>query len=397
MAKRKPAKRPRKTRAPAARKPAAIDARAVETALAGIAHDLRTPLTGMVALAELLAASGLGARERGWADAIKSSADHLAALTGLIVDAAKAEATGLVLRREPFSPGDLARAVAEGLAARAANSAIASEISIAADLPALVAGDATRLRSALENLADNAVKFTHDGAVRFTVAAEPAAKRRLRLDFTVADSGIGMSAAELKSLFRPFAQASGDIARRYGGAGLGLSFVKRIAKAMGGDLKVTSATGKGSTFRLTVLVDRIAATDSAAQHGARAGVATALNLLCAEDNPYGRVVMSTILRELGHHVDFAATGEAAVAAVARGGFDAVLMDVNLPVLDGIAATRAIRTLPGKAGMVPVIGISGRDGSGSEQAAMAAGMNAYFVKPVSPRKLAEVLASLKPSS
>ena len=156
-----------------------------------------------------------------------------------------------------------------------------------------------------------------------------------------------MSAGELKLLFRPFAQASAKIARLYGGAGLGLSFVKRIAQAMGGDLSVTSKKGSGSTFRLTVLVESLDARATAQRHDRRPAPVRPLSILCAEDNPYGRVVMNTILGELGHRVDFAETGEAVVAAVERGGYDAVLMDVTLPGLNGIEATRRIRALPGQ--------------------------------------------------
>jgi len=386
------AKRKRKTRRKTRRRPAASP-RAIEAALAGIAHDIRTPLTGIVALAELLASSDLGKREREWASAIKSGADHLAALTTLIVDAAKTEAAGLTLRKEPFSPRALAEMAGEALAARASGKGVEAEIAIADDLPALVAGDALRLRAALENLADNAVKFTEAGTVSFTATAEPAARGRVRLIFTVTDSGIGMSASELKLLFRPFAQASAEIARRYGGAGLGLSFVKRIAKAMGGDLKVTSKKGAGSTFRLSALVARSDARPAAAPGATRSVLARPLVLLCAEDNPYGRVVMNTILTELGHRVDFVESGEAAVIAAERGGYDAVLMDVALSGLDGLAATQAIRALPGAAGQVPVIGISGRSESGNEEAARAAGMSFYFTKPVSPGRLAETLAGL----
>lgn len=382
------AKKKSKTK-PGKRRPA--PSRAVETALAGVAHDLRTPLTGILALAELLASSDLGKREREWAVAIKSGAEHLAALTTLIVDAAKAEAAGLVLRREPFAPRALAEAVAQALTARAGNKDIKAEIAIARDLPATVAGDALRLRAALENLADNAVKFTHTGKVAFSAAAEPAARDRVRLVFTLTDTGIGISPAELKKLFRPFAQASVEIAKRYGGAGLGLTFVKRIARAMGGDLKVTSKAGRGSTFRLTALVERVEAPVGAQAGGVRAPTRP-LAILCAEDNPYGRVVMNTILSELGHRADFVSSGEAAVTAVAGNDYDAVLMDVTLAGLDGLEATRRIRALPGKAGQVPVIGISGRTEHGDEVAARAAGMNFYFTKPVSPGKLAEALGS-----
>jgi CheY-like chemotaxis protein len=386
--------RRRRTSKSAKRRPRAASPRAIEAALAGVAHDIRTPLTGILALAELLAASDLGPRERQWANAVKSGAEHLAALSTLIVDAARADATGLVLRHEPFSPRALAESVAEALAARAANKSVNVEIAISPDLPMEVAGDALRLRAALENLADNAVKFTHQGNVRFAVSAAPARGKRIRLVFEVSDSGIGMSATDLKMLFRPFAQASADIARRYGGAGLGLTFVKRIALAMGGDLKVTSTKGRGSTFRFTALVARIERRNEPTAPPRPQG--RALNILCAEDNPYGRVIMNTILGELGHRVDFVASGEAAVEAAARGGYDAVLMDVTLAGIDGLEATRHIRALPGEAGRVPVIGISGRTRSDDEQAARGAGMNAYLAKPVSPSKLAEALASFSTS-
>jgi CheY-like chemotaxis protein/nitrogen-specific signal transduction histidine kinase len=391
MATHRSKKRPRKARVRPTKK---AEKRAVEAALAGIAHDIRTPLTGVVALAELLASSDLGVRERAWANAIKSGADHLAALSTLIVDAIKAEATGLTLQREQFSPRRLAEAVGAALDARAGNKGIKTEIAIAADLPAMVAGDALRLRVALENLADNAVKFTDEGMVTFRAAARPSGRKGVHLLFTVADTGIGIDAGTLKNLFRPFAQASEAIARRYGGAGLGLVFVKRLAHAMGGDLKVTSKPGRGTTFRLAIPVDRVDAAPPAERDGAVLPIPTrALSILCVEDNPYGRVVMNTILAELGHRVDFATSGEAAVQAVGRGGYDAVLMDIMLSGIDGFEATRRIRALPGSVGQVAVIGISGRSEAGKEAAARAAGMNFYFVKPVGPGRLAQALAAI----
>ncbi|HMA56577.1 MAG TPA: ATP-binding protein [Pseudolabrys sp.] len=382
--------RPRRTGRKKADTAKAPSSRAIEAALAGIAHDIRTPLTGIVALAELLVSSDLGAREREWATAIKSGADHLSALTTVIVDAAKANASGLVLRDEPFSPHALAEAVGAALAARAHNKDIKADVKIG-NLPGMVSGDGLRLRAALENLADNAAKFTHEGKITFTASAEQAARGRVRLIFTFADNGIGISASELKQLFRPFAQASVRISKLYGGAGLGLSFVKRLAKAMGGDLHVTSKKGSGSTFRLSVLAEPLETQAAAKRQDDRPASVRPLSILCAEDNPYGRVVMNTILRELGHRVDFAETGEAVVAAVERGGYDAVLMDVMLTGLNGIEAARRVRALSGKAGQTPIIGISGRGESGDEAIARAAGMNFYFVKPVSPRKLAQALA------
>jgi CheY-like chemotaxis protein len=380
---------PRKVRRarPRTRKP---QPSAIEAALAGIAHDIRTPLTGILALAELLATSNLGERERQWAVAVKSGAEHLAAITTLIVDAVKGDVTGLILRNEPFSPRRLVEAVGGALTARAETKGIGAEISIARDLPAMVAGDELRLRAALENLVDNAVKFTERGAVTLAAAAEPAGAR-LRLVFSVSDSGIGLSKPEIARLFKPFAQASADVARRFGGTGLGLVFVRRLARAMGGDVVVSSTAGKGSTFRLSVMADPVAAPGAPLAGGAR-NVPRSLRILCAEDNPYGRIVMNTILTELGHRTDFVENGEAAVQAATRATYDVILMDAALPLLDGLEATRRIRALPGAAAQVPIIGISGRT-EATETAARAAGMNAYFVKPVSPGKLAEALSRL----
>jgi CheY-like chemotaxis protein/nitrogen-specific signal transduction histidine kinase len=362
--------------------------RAIEVALAGLAHDIRTPLTGILAQAELLYASDLPKRERGWAEAIRGAADHLARLTTIVVDAAKANTTGLVLRSQPFSPRELAHAVAGSLTARAQGKGLEVDVKIAKGLPDRVSGDEVRLRSALENLVDNAVKFTERGSVGFSASAAGAGQGRVRLMFTVTDSGIGITAADLKRLFRPFAQASEEVARRYGGAGLGLVFVKRIAKAMGGDLVVTSKPGLGSTFRLTVTMKNAASAARRRAPGMKP--ISRLRVLCVEDNPYGRAVHSAVLRELGHVVSFVGNGEAAVEAVARNEHDVVLMDVALPGIDGIETTRRIRALPAPAGRIPIIGVSGRTESRDAAAAKAAGMNAYLRKPASPVELNEAL-------
>lgn len=248
--KRKTTKRARK----ASRKPARVrgERRQIENALASLAHDIRTPLTGVLALSELLAAADLPERERGWANAIKSAAEHLSLSTSVVLDAVKADATGLVLRKDVFSPRQLAEDVAASLVARTDIGGLSAKVSIADDVPDAAKGDPVRLRAALENLIDNAVKFTARGDVSFNVTAKPAPRKRVQLTFAVSDSGIGMTPAEIKKLFRPFAQASEEVSRRFGGTGLGLVLVKRLAKAMNGDLAVTSKPGKGSTFTLTL-------------------------------------------------------------------------------------------------------------------------------------------------
>jgi signal transduction histidine kinase len=223
-------------------------------ALPVFAHEVRTSLTGVLALGELLARSDLGARERQWAADIKTSAEHLAALTTLVVDAAKAGAHSLTLQEDKFCPRDLLKALGATLAARAEAKGLTASVKIAADLREWLIGDPVRLRAALESLLDNAVKFTEQGAVVLEARAKRLARGRVRLDFIVRDSGIGLTPAEIKRLFRPFAQANPDIARRYGGAGLGLSIVKTLAERMGGDLTVASMGGRGSVFQFTAVL-----------------------------------------------------------------------------------------------------------------------------------------------
>ena len=384
----KVARPPRRRRAPVA-----PSADAAEASLVAYAHDIRTALTGILALGELLASSNLGERERRWASSIKGSAEHLSALTTLMIDAARAEAGRLTLKEEAFRPRRLLEALADSLSGRAQAKGLTAAMTIADGLPELLVGDPVRLRAALENLIDNAVKFTARGAVTVDVRAAPAPRRRVELVFTVTDSGIGLKPVELRRLFRPFAQANAEIARRYGGAGLGLAVVKALARLMGGDLTVTSTPGRGSSFRFAAV---FSAAPAEATGDARpvpaAAAGRSLAVLCAEDNPYGRVILNTILAELGHRADFVSTGEEAVAAVTRG-YDAVLMDVTLPGMDGLGATRRIRALADKFAQTPIIGISGRTEAGDQESARAAGMDFYLRKPVSPSALAEALAAV----
>lgn len=366
-------------------------------ALAAFAHEIRTSLTGILALGELLTTSELGEREARWAAGVKSTAEHLASLINLTIDSVKAGTTDLVLRQEPFRLRRLADSAAASLSARAETKGLRTRTMIAGDLPEHVAGDPVRLRAVLENLIDNAVKFTDSGSITLTVTAKAQPRGRFRLEFTVTDSGIGLTPAEIKRLFRPFGQANDMIAHRYGGAGLGLVFVKRVAKAMGGDLTVTSAAG-GSSFHLTVMVDKATAdAEPARSDGTRLAdrPTRALRILCAEDNPYGRVVLNTILTELGHRADFAGSADAAVKAVERQAYDLVLMDVMLAGADGLEATRRIRTLPPPGGRMPIIGISGRTSPDDQAKARAAGMNGYVTKPISPRALATAIAAALP--
>jgi CheY-like chemotaxis protein len=389
--KRRSNKRVSKIRVKPPRKRAAAKAapRVIEAALASFAHEVRTPLTGILAISNLLATSDLGERERRWVDTIKAGAEHLASLATLFVDAARSRG-GPAGRQDLFDLRALARSVGDALAGRAAAKGLQCQVDISEKLPALVVGDPVRLRAALENLIDNAVKFTDQGGVALSVTPVGGANGKAGIAFAVSDSGIGLTLKEIERLFRPFSQANVSIASRFGGAGLGLSSVKQLARAMGGDIAVAPRKDGGTTFTLMVTLALAKAVRTA---GAPAGAVSPdpippLRVLSVEDNPFGRVVLNAILTELGHHAEFVGQGSAAAERIAQGAFDAVLMDMVLPDIGGVEAIRRIRALAPPHGRIPIIGVSGR--GDDEAAARAAGADAFLVKPVSPRALATAL-------
>lgn len=360
----------------------------VEAALAAFAHEVRTPLTGILAISDLLATSDLDERERRWVDTIKAGAEHLSSLATLFVDAARSGRSGLGVRQDFFDLRALARSAGDSLAGRATAKGLQSRIEISEKLPAFVIGDPVRLRAALENLIDNAVKFTETGGVALAAATMRGVKGKVAVSFAISDSGIGLTLAEIKRLFRPFSQANVSIATRFGGAGLGLSSVKALARAMGGDIVVSQRRDGGTTFTLTVTLTPAKppkAADADGDAGAPSGPARSLRVLSVEDNPFGRVVLNAVLSELGHQAEFIGRGEAAAERIAEGAFDAVLMDMVLPGINGIEAIRRIRKLNAPLGRIAIIGVSGR--GDDEAASREAGADGFLVKPVSPRALA----------
>ncbi|MGX7742221.1 ATP-binding protein [Rhodopseudomonas parapalustris] len=364
----------------------------IETMLATFAHEVRTPLTGILAVSDLLATSDLGERERRWVDTIKAGAEHLSGLATLFVDAARLGSTGLGLRSEFFDLRALARHAGDSLSGRAAAKGLRATVTISSRLPSFVIGDAVRLRAALENLIDNAVKFTERGDVALKVTAASAGRGKAQVSFAVSDSGIGLSLAEIKRLFRPFSQANVGIAARFGGAGLGLSSVRQIARALGGDVTVAQRPRGGTLFTLTVVLERAKPPQApTAEGGTRAEDVRPLRILSVEDNPFGRVVLNAILTELGHSCEFVGSGEAVPERLARGEFDAVLMDMVLPGISGVEAIERIRALPPPLGTIPIVGVSGRDQD--EAAARKAGAGGFLLKPVSPRTLATALLAV----
>jgi two-component system, sensor histidine kinase len=392
----KSAKKPARKRGRGVRPARSKEPGTVEAALAAFAHEVRTPLTGILAISNLLATSDLGERERRWVDTIKAGAEHLASLATLFVDAARSRSAGNG-RQDLFDLRALARNAGDSLAGRAAAKGLQATVEVSDKLPALVVGDSVRLRAALENLIDNAIKFTEQGAVALSVTPARGGTGKAGIAFAVSDSGIGLSLKEIERLFRPFSQANVSIASRFGGAGLGLSSVKQLARAMGGDIMVAPRKGGGTTFTLMVTLP-LADAESAADLSTEAtlGATRPLRLLSVEDNPFGRVVLNTMLTELGHQAEFIGRGEDAPERLAQGGFDAVLMDMVLPGINGVEAIGRIRALAPPLQHIPIIGISGR--AEDEAAARAAGADAFLLKPVSPRALATaLLEATRPSA
>src|SRR6202158_4863952 len=296
---RPPKRRPAKKRAPGvaagkARQRAAKTAipGMVEAALAAFAHEVRTPLTGILAISDLLATSDLDERERRWVDTIKAGAEHLASLATLFVDAARGGNAAAGVRQDLFDLRALARSAGDSLAGRAAAKGLQSQGDISEKLPALVVAGPVRVRAALENLIDNAVKFTEQGGVALAVAPMRGVRGKVGVAFSISDSGIGLTLNEIKRLFRPFSQANVSIATRCGGAGLGLSSVKALARAMGGDIVVAQRRNGGATFTLTVTLTRAKASKvvgSDMETDASSDPGRALRVLSVEDNPVGRV------------------------------------------------------------------------------------------------------------
>jgi len=395
--KRSPRKLPTKRAVAAKSRKPATSHSVVEEALAAFAHEVRTPLTGILAISDLLATSDLPERERRWIDTIKAGAEHLASLATLFVDAAKDRNAGAALREDLFDLRALARSMGDALAGRAAAKGLQSKIEISQALASLVVGDPVRLRAALENLIDNAVKFTDSGIVALeakpvrTAGGRASGKGKVGVAFAISDSGIGLTLQEAKRLFRPFSQANVSIASRFGGAGLGLSSVKQLARSMGGDIAVAPRRGGGTIFTLTVTLsgeDPVRPARAGAGKDRRLEQVRPLRVLSVEDNPFGRVVLNTILSELGHQAEFIGRGEDATGRIAQGAFDAVLMDMVLPGINGIEAIRRIRALRPPLGRIAIIGVSGR--TEDDAVSRAVGADSFLLKPVSPRALATAL-------
>jgi signal transduction histidine kinase/CheY-like chemotaxis protein/HPt (histidine-containing phosphotransfer) domain-containing protein len=373
--------------------------RAKSEFLANMSHEIRTPMSGVIGMTSLLLGTPLTATQRDYVEALRTSGEALLVLINDILDLSKMESGKVTVEHAPFP---LAAAIAESLeivAPLAARQGLTLHRSIAPGTPEALVGDLARTRQILVNLLGNAVKFTPRGEVRVSLSASPLPDGRCEVLFAVADTGIGIPNQELDRLFVDFHQLDGSLTRKHGGTGLGLAISRRLTELMGGEIWAESTLGQGSTFYFTLVgeaatcgLPQPAAPLPAGRDAALRPPDHGLRILVAEDHPVNRQVMLGLLQHLGYRADLAANGLEVLEALKRQPYDLILMDVQMPEMDGLEATRQIRMLPG--GRQPrIVAMTAHAMAGDRERCLEGGMDGYLSKPVQISELAAALADV----
>jgi signal transduction histidine kinase/DNA-binding NarL/FixJ family response regulator len=389
---------------------AALEANLVKSEfLANMSHEIRTPMTAIQGYVDLLLDTSLSASDRlKYLLTIRRNSDHLMRLLNGILDLSKIEAGKLTVERVACSPAQLVVDVASLMRVHATEKALGFSVEFATPVPETIQSDPTRLRQILLNLVGNAIKFTERGSVQIFVRCEKPDSGPARLSFEIADTGIGLTKAQTRKLFAPFAQADSSTTRRFGGTGLGLSIAKRLATLLGGDITVESLPGRGSSFTLTVETGSLEGvamlsdlheagvpldSSHAAERVSQLPEKIAARVLLAEDGPDNQILVMTHLRRAGADVTVAANGRIAVelarAAVEAGApFDLILMDMQMPEMDGYTATATLR----KEGyQSAIVALTAHAMEGDREACIAAGCDDYLTKPIDRDKLLRTVA------
>ncbi|MBX3679602.1 MAG: response regulator [Rhodocyclaceae bacterium] len=378
--------------------------RAKSDFLANMSHEIRTPMNAILGFTELLRRGYTrGDRNAGHhLDTIHASGTHLLALINDILDLSKVESGQLEVELLPMSPFELAHQVVRTMSVKAEEKGLELTLAVDGLLPESVITDAPRVRQILTNLIGNAIKFTERGGVSVRLSLRPEGDSAL-LCLDVRDSGIGIPADKVASVFEPFVQADSSVNRRFGGTGLGLAISRRFARALGGDIVATSTPGQGSTFHATIatgalegvrMLDEAALAASIAQESAieapRWVLPTAARILVVDDGPENRELVATVLGEFGLSPHEAENGQVAIDMARENAYDLILMDMQMPVMDGFTATRALR----QAGLsTPIVALTANAMRGFEQEVIAAGCTAYLTKPVDIDALLATIAHI----
>ncbi len=357
-----------------------------------ISHELRTPMNGVLGAAQLLNATRLEPTQREYLSIIRNSGDNLLSLLNDILDMTKIEAGKMTFETVDVTVADLHKRVVGPFQAQAEAKGLTFTVRQEGEIPAVVRGDPLRVCQVIHNLLSNAVKFTDAGEIIYTVRGERLGDGRARFDFVVRDSGAGISPEDIERLFQPFTQVDASSTRRFGGTGLGLTISRRMANIMGGDITVESAPGEGSTFTFSAEAEVVewAREEEAAPIAAEVEGGQALSVLVVEDHPVNRMILEAWMGSAGHSSATAENGQIAIEAASEQRFDLIVMDVNMPVMDGLTATRAIRAGDGPNADTPIVVLSASARTEDHQAGLDAGADAYLNKPIDFAALALVM-------